>query len=639
MNPSNLFKICLIYSFCVGITTVATPALATCASTISNNTNSTSQLSSSADDVCIENGVNGIITYTGVGGTDWAIKNDHNIDSLINAGIINAVTGGGNNNPFAIWNAPNGTLGRLTNSGTIMSNGTGAHTIINSHTITQLTNTDSGSIKAQGLSANAITQAYNSFIGILDNDGTISSDSGDGISNTSNSRITSLINRGMITGSVYGINNTGTGRIGTLENLQGRSSSALTYTGNLPSNYNIIINSRSNYGQLAVTSPVGSTIFGISALSGTYIDLTGTTYQNVLTGLAASNITNENEVLTYKNGNLEATYSLVENGTTNAWDLTILSYLNGVTATDTQVSLTRLNSNLKGAFIGQTLATNFANMNTYDCDLFDKSGFCLSVGSRYTTADDPSSNSTSAVVVVGYKSTPHIRIGGFLDQNINNNTSSSVHISNKNPLLGVYGVWNLNADGLGYQMKLANAYQDKNIKTTREIIGTSEAGEGDTNLNTQSYVGELSYALMFNDKTLIRPYIALRHTTIQQDGYTESANIDSPLTYGKIEDKSLTSLLGTKVNYALTSKLNLTGSVGVEHDLDHDVDQLTTTGVSGLTSENFNSNIKRTRAVATVGAQFSPAKNQRIAGELYYQQLPFQSTASATAYVHYTIGF
>jgi hypothetical protein len=34
-----------------------------------------------------------------------------------------------------------------------------------------------------------------------------------------------------------------------------------------------------------------------------------------------------------------------------------------------------------------------------------------------------------------------------------------------------------------------------------------------------------------------------------------------------------------------------------------------------------------------------PVKNQRIAGELFYQQLPFQSTAAATAYVNYTIGF
>jgi len=34
-----------------------------------------------------------------------------------------------------------------------------------------------------------------------------------------------------------------------------------------------------------------------------------------------------------------------------------------------------------------------------------------------------------------------------------------------------------------------------------------------------------------------------------------------------------------------------------------------------------------------------PVKNQRISADIYYQQMPFQSTGSATAYVNYTIGF
>jgi len=33
------------------------------------------------------------------------------------------------------------------------------------------------------------------------------------------------------------------------------------------------------------------------------------------------------------------------------------------------------------------------------------------------------------------------------------------------------------------------------------------------------------------------------------------------------------------------------------------------------------------------------SKKQRISGDIYYQQLPFQSTGSTTAYVSYMIGF
>jgi len=278
-------------------------------------------------------------------------------------------------------------------------------------------------------------------------------------------------------------------------------------------------------------------------------------------------------------------------------------------------------------------------MNTYDCDLFDAKGVCVSVGGQQTYVDNPSSNMTSTVVVAGYKVSPNIRIGGFENQNINNNTVSGVHISNANPLMGIFAVWNQKEDRLGYQVKIANAYQDKDVTTTRDVVGTSEAGIGRTNLNTQSYVGELSYAFLANkEKTLVRPYAALRYTSIKQDGYTETS-VSSPLTYAALADRSTTALVGVKLNHKLAEKVNLTCSLGIEQDLHHQVDNLTATGIAGLTSENFNDSIKRTRPVASIGAYYMPVKNQRIAGELFYQQLPFQSTGSATAYVNYTIGF
>ncbi|WP_300494820.1 autotransporter outer membrane beta-barrel domain-containing protein, partial [uncultured Methylophaga sp.] len=306
---------------------------------------------------------------------------------------------------------------------------------------------------------------------------------------------------------------------------------------------------------------------------------------------------------------------------------------------DTQASVQSLASDLRGGFSQQLIATNFANMNTYDCDLFDTRGFCVSVGGQQTYVDNPSTHETSAVIVVGYKATPTLRLGGFLNHNFNTDTVDSVDISNANPLMGIFIVWNQNADHLGYQFKIANAYQDKNLTTTREIMNTSEAGVGDTSINTQSYVGELSYSFLVNEaRTLVRPYAALRYTRIKQDAYTEEGSIFSPLTYAALEDRSTVALVGMKLNQKLTEKVTLTGSLGIEHDLSHSVDDLTATGVSGLTSENFNDNLNRTRPVASIGAYFSPAINQRISADFYYQQLPFQSTGSATAYVNYTIG-
>jgi hypothetical protein len=471
----------------------------------------------------------------------------------------------------------------------------------------------------------------------LINSGTITVSSGHAaINNSSGGIITSFTNTGsiIVAPGGYGILNATAffrypdSTLTTLNNLQGagNTAGALAYTGILPTNYKIIINSASQYGRLAGSSVTGATAFGIYAGS----LITSRIYTGVLQGLSDSNV-GATRTGTYDGMNWTLAIS---SGT--SWNLTFT----GASLVGTQSSVHNSAQRMRSIFNTAAISTNFANMNTYDCNLFDTKGMCISAGGRYTTVDNPSANSSSAVVVVGYKATPNIRIGGFLDQNFNNTTPTGIHIANKNPMMGAFAVWNQNEDHLGYQVKIANAYQDKDVTTTRDVIGTSEAGTGSTKLNTQSYVGELSYAFTFKDKTLLRPYLALRHTTIKQDAYTEdtTASVTAPLTYAALEDKSTAALLGIKINHALTPRANLTASLGVEQDLNHKVDQYAASGVSGLTSENFNDNIKHTRPVASLGAYYAVTKTQRISGDVYYQQLPFQSTGSTTAYFNYMIG-
>jgi len=463
-----------------------------------------------------------------------------------------------------------------------------------------------------------------------------------GISNQGT--ITSLTNVGTITGGFGSIGNSAGTSIDVFNNLQGQSgasSSPVTLVGSLPLSYNIIINDPAHYGQLSAPGSVGAMAFNIYGNAGTTLvagvnasTITANRYLNVLKGLnSLSGVTGV--AGTYNGYN----YSLVANGLlADSWDL--LVYLSGPSVIDTQASIRKSAQRLRGVFNHAATSTNFANMNTYDCNLFDSQGMCLSGGGRYTNGDNPDSSSTSAVVVFGYKASENIRIGGFLDENVNNNMPTGIKVSNKTPMMGVFLVWNQNADALGYQVKLANAYLDNDIKTTRDVIGTSEAGVGSTNLNTQSYVGELSYAFTYRDNTLLRPYLALRYTAIKQDGYSETG-VSFPLRYASLADRSTTALVGLKLHHAMTPRITLTGSLGVEHDLEHRVDDYsaTSTGISGLTSENFNDSIQRTRTVASAGAYYAVSKKQRISGDIYYQQLPFQSTGSTTAYVSYMIGF
>jgi len=453
--------------------------------------------------------------------------------------------------------------------------------------------------------------------------------------------INSITNLGSMSGMIAGIFNDGT--IGTLNNLQDN----LIFRSALPTNYNIIIGTgataTTGFGKIQFANETGTTTFGISLLSGSNIGVTGTRYQNVISSLASANITNEDTLLTYTNGQSTATYKLVvdDGNVADTWDLLIESMSNGAngpSATDTQSSIKTLAPRLRGSFNSVSVMANFPTSNTYDCNLFDVKGMCISAGGRYSTVDNPSSNSSAAIVILGYKVNSNIRIGGFLDQSVTNNTPAGIDISNKNPMMGGFLYWNQNADGLGYQVKVANAYQDKDLSTIRDVIGTSEAGRGNTSLNTRSYVSELSYAFMYKENTLVRPYFALRHTTIEQDAYTETG-IATPLTYSALNDKTTSALMGFKFKHALTPKTNLIGSLGLEQDLHNKTDQLRASGVSGLTSENFSGDIHRTRPVASLGATYDIAKTQRLAGEVLVQQLPFQNTTGATAYFNYMIGF
>ncbi|MDP2247495.1 MAG: autotransporter domain-containing protein [Nitrosomonadales bacterium] len=465
-----------------------------------------------------------------------------------------------------------------------------------------------------------------------------------GISNQGT--ISSLTNVGTIRGGFGSIGNGATPAptIGVFNNLQGQNglvSSAVTLVGYLPLEYNVIIRDLSSYGQLSAPGSLGTMAFNIYGNAGTTpvsgvnaSAITANRYLSVLKGFTSlSGVTGvEGTYGAYH-------YSLVANETVaNSWDL--LVFLSGPSAADTQASLQNSARKLRSVFNLAAVSSNFANMNTYDCNLFDANGVCVSAGGRYTNINSPDSSSSNAVLVMGYKATPNIRIGGFVDRSLINNAPSGINISNSDPLMGAFAVWNKNADGLGYQVKIANAYQDRDVNIRREVIGTSEAGRGDTNLKIQSYVGEISYAFKYNEDTILRPYLALRHTSIKQDGYTEK-DAATPLTYDSLEDRTLSALFGLKLNYRMTPRATLTSSLGIEHDLEHHVDGYSAkaSGISGLTSENFDDSIKRTRPVASAGAYYAVSKKQRISGDVYYQQLPFQGTGSTTAYVNYMIGF
>ena len=443
-----------------------------------------------------------------------------------------------------------------------------------------------------------------------------------------------ITNLGTITGGGYHIKNSGT--ITTLNNRQGagNSSGALTYTGALPTNYNIIVNSTSIYGKLAVTSGTGSMAFGVYSTS----TLTSNLYTSVLSGVDSSKISNlTGSTVTGTLGLFN--WTLQDLNEDNTWDLLVA--LNGPAIADTMNSLTDQSNKLRQVFNSQTNIAN--NSLNYDCSLFSANNMCVAIGGRYSKYDYDGQRNAADILVLGYKVNPNFRVSAHMDQKLNRSNLTGISIDNKTPMFGLLAVYNENPNGLGLQVKVANSYQDQDITATRTVFSTSEAGFGKTNLRTQNYLAELSYNIKTDDNLISSPYVGVRNSKIKQGGYTESTTttVTDPLTYNALKDESNTLLVGIREKYKIDKNISVFGSVGVEKDLHHNVDNYSASDVnnSGITAINFNNDVKKTRGSGTLGANYNFTPTSMISASFNYTQLPYQTTDAKNVYINYSVGF
>jgi len=297
--------------------------------------------------------------------TDAAISTGTSTGAtIINSGTISA------SDDYAIYNQ-DGTIKTLSNSGTISADDD--YTIYNQNsTITTLTN--SGTISAGD---NYTIYNQGGTITTFTNTGTLSSGSG---------KI-----------DVY--NSSGT--ITTFNNDQGKvDSDYVAWSHNLPTNYNVIINSTSDYGITTFNSISGTLNFGIYSTSS--VEEGDTTYSSVLRGLNSSHI---NNTTGYSNANNLYYWTLV-NSSGTIWDLQVQ---NATVPTKTSLT-TEVAPTLRTAFnFADTMS--FAHINTYDCDTFGAHNWCFSVGGRGTMIANASKHSSA--FLLGKKFSKQFRVALF----------------------------------------------------------------------------------------------------------------------------------------------------------------------------------------------------------------------------------
>jgi len=458
--------------------------------------------------------------------------------------------------------------------------------------------------------------------------------------------IDSITNLGNFPSSFMGGNILNDGVITTLNNLQG-STSALNYQGTLPTNYNIIIYSQSNFGKLSAPYGVsGVTIFGISALSAGSSIVSGTAYASVLSGITNTQLGTSGTSISGTSNNYG--YTLSETGSgTNIWDLLITSYYVaplGPSTANTQQSLVNTAEALQGTYTLQNSV--LANSFSYDCTEFGANGICISAGGRNTAVSAANGlNNTSGLLIAAYRPHQNYRVGAYVDQNLSvNNASSTVNLGNNTPLIGLFAAWNERLDGTGTEVKVSAAYGQKNTTVTRSIVGSgataSEAGSGSSQLNSQGVQALAKYGFGVTENVIVSPYAGIRYTQNNMGSYTEgaSATVTAPLTYAALNTNATTALAGVGASYGGIPKTNLFASAGVETDTNTANGSYSATGVSGLTPVNFNANPVKTRPTATLGATYDVEKNQRLGITGIYRQEAYQAVQSTTVMATYTVG-
>jgi len=290
---------------------------------------------------------------------------------------------------------------------------------------------------------------------------------------------------------------------------------------------------------------------------------------------------------------------------------------------------------LRSAFNLQSAAIN-AGLS-YDCTTFDVHNICVSAGGRYTNVDSPSASTAGALLIASYRATDNLRIGGYLDQNLTTHNTAGIQLSNSNPMGGIFAVWNQNTDGTGLQARIAAGYSDKDITITRNSGLNTEAGAGTSSLVSKAVSATVSYGKQLGDSNWIAsPYVGIRYAKTTRNGYTEDSSVSTPLTYSGLSQETTTALIGVYLNGQVSERVNLMGGIGLEQDLSHNVGDYVAIGIASLA---FNSNIKRTRPLAVVGASFAIDHRQSVAANVSYRQEAFQSSGSVTGLVTYQVGF
>ena len=437
----------------------------------------------------------------------------------------------------------------------------------------------------------------------------------------------------------YGIMVSG-GSFTTLTNAQG-GNTPLTYSGNLPTQYNIVINSPTNFGKLQVTnSGTSQTTIGIDSTS--VLNRSTLSYQAVLSGVNSSQLANTADSRGWwgsfsQPGAGRGLWKLqADSGSSSVWDLIFMF------GPDSDITRAALAANASALRTGMDRRiSDLAFSADHDCKHFNQDKICLSFSARQTRYDI--GNASAGVLTAAYRSSPHWRVGAFVDQGSKESGLNNVRLDNTQPLYGAFVGYDQN-QGLGLQARAVTAVKRGDVVVTRDGSG-AEPGSGKASLNASMVSAELGWGFALAASSQVTPFASLRYSKATRGAYQETLvdnQVDYPIAYGNYFLNLTTLSAGARINGAATEKVSYQFTVGAESHLrQNNGDYSGTSTISDLESFAMTTMgvSKRTRAFASASIAHQLAKNQQLSASFSLRSQPYTGQRVSSAMVGYRISF
>jgi hypothetical protein len=408
-----------------------------------------------------------------------------------------------------------------------------------------------------------------------------------------------ITNRGFIAGGgpTPAINNQGI--ISRLDNSQGGDAPALSYSGNLPSLYEVTLDSPTRYGQLTVTGAPGIGAMTVSA--GNFgAGLTGS-YRNVVMGVAADAIANEGRITVGQPGMLsvltDATLRI--KGTAGDWDLNVLNF--GRDMAEPQGFFLRQN----WLAVRQTL--------DYDANLFDKNGVCVAFLTEYDSYDGQDigagNHGELAGTLIGAKRiNEQLRAGGFFNWRFDGDDVAGIDDVERMPVLGGFLGYSGAANELGLQARVSAAYEQGDAKFSHaNLLGGAALASGEADFATFGFGVEAGWGIALAQGQVLTPFVALHHIASTRDEYSDGnagGAVVDPFRYGSYSEEYATSTVGVRVKGALVNRIGYRASIGLETVLGGEPDTFQVSGAFGGASYQSRNGLSDWSVNASAGLQY-----------------------------------